>query len=245
MICPLARQFRHGAQHGGLAGARVALHPHGDMRREQDSAHRVALAGVQPGGVQPRLHRLCRRQAPPCVQARAHAGDNVALGVARPVGDEGQVRPPRRRFDQVSVAPEPGDTGVQRVERVPPAPVGQRPGAQVVGGEHRAPLLQVLHGLPHHGKRGRLRPRLGHGGCRCADSRRGPLRCRGRAPGRVLGPVPARSRAGPAGRARPCAAVCKAPPAVLSPACSPSHAPACSPTTRGGGSRRRPASACW
>ena len=109
--------------------------------------------GLRPASLQPGLDRGFRRQPMPGVQARAHAGDEVALGGARPVGDEGQVRPSRLRLDQVPVAPQLGDPGVQRFERMTSAPVRQRPGAQVVGGEHGAPLLQVLHGAAHHRQR--------------------------------------------------------------------------------------------
>ena len=158
---PLARQFHHSAPQGGLAGAGMPLHTHRDMRREQDYAYGIALAGVQSGRVQPgRLHRICRRQAVPRVQACAHPGDDLALVVARPLGDEGQVHPPRRRFDQVPVAPEAVDTGIKRGERIPPAPVRKRPGAQVVGGDHGAPFFRVLDDLQHHRQRRRRCSRL-------------------------------------------------------------------------------------
>ena len=108
------------------------------------------MAGVQAGRVQPGLDRSVRCQAPPGVQACAHAGDDVALGIVRPVGDEGQIRPPCRHLDQVPVAPQLGDARIQGFERMLPTTVRQRPGAQVVGGEHGAPFLQVLDGAPHH-----------------------------------------------------------------------------------------------
>ena len=99
----------------------------------------------------------------PCVQAGAHAGDDVPFGFACPVGDEGQVRPSCRHLDQVPVAPQLGNGGVKGIQRVPPGPVGQRPGTQVVGRQYGAPLLQMLDSLPHHRQRRRMRPRLGRG----------------------------------------------------------------------------------
>ena len=83
----------------------MALHPHRPVRREQDRTRGIALAGGQAGRVHPGLNGSFRRQAASSVQPGAHAGDDVALGIARPVGDEGQVGPPRRRVDQVPVAP--------------------------------------------------------------------------------------------------------------------------------------------
>ena len=166
---PLPRQISHRAQHGGLAGARVALHPHRAVGREQDRTGRIALTLVQSGLLQSGLDCSLRRQALSVVQARAHAGEDVAFGIERPVGDEGQVCPPRRHLDQVPVAPELGDTGIQHFERMPAAPVRQRPGAQVVGGEHGAPFLKMLDGAPHHRQRRRRRSRLALGKCRCAD----------------------------------------------------------------------------
>ena len=131
----------------------MALHPHRPVGRQQDRAGSIALALVQSGRADLRFDRSVRCQAPPRVQACAHAGDDVALGIARPVGDEGQIRPPCRHFDQVAVAPQLGDAGIERFERVPAASVRQRPGAQVVGGEHGAPFFQVLDGAPHHRQR--------------------------------------------------------------------------------------------
>ena len=66
----------------------MALHPHRAMLRHQDRAHRIALAGIESGFRQPGLDRSGRRQAPSGVQAGTHAGDDVALGIARPVGNE-------------------------------------------------------------------------------------------------------------------------------------------------------------
>ena len=111
----------------------MALHRHRAVGREQDRARCVASPEVQAGRDQLRLDRICGRQSVPCVQAGAHAGDDVPFGFARPVGDEGQGRPSCRHLDQVPVAPQPGNGGVKGIQRVPPGPVGQRPGTQVVG----------------------------------------------------------------------------------------------------------------
>ena len=159
----LSRKLSHRANHGRLAGARMALHPHRAVGREQDRACRIALAPVQSGLLQSGLDRSLRRQAMPGVQARAHAGDDVALGIERPVGDEVQARPPCLRLDQVPVALQLGDAGIQRFERVPAGPVRQCPCAQVVGREHGMPFLKMLDGPPHHRQRRRKlsRPRRG------------------------------------------------------------------------------------
>ena len=84
----------------------MALHPHRPVGREQDRAGSIALAGVQARFLQLGLDRSGGCQAPPGVQAGAHAGDDAALGIARPVGHEGQIRPPCRHLDQMPVAPQ-------------------------------------------------------------------------------------------------------------------------------------------
>ena len=241
----LSGQLGHRAQHGGLAGARMALHSHRPVGREQDRARRIALALVQPVRAQARPSTAASgdRPCPASRPARMPATMSRSALRARSVTKARSARL-AGRLDQVPVAPQLGDAGIQLFERMPSAPVRQRPGAQVVGREHGAPFLQVLDGAAHHRERRRMLSRLAPGGTPMEPT---PLRPAPRVPvprrADLPGPDLATSQVELAGPAQPCAAACRAPPAVSSPACSPSSGRPCSPEAPGAGSRTRPASA--
>ena len=145
---PLAHEARRLAQHGRLARARMALHAHDALAREQDRADRFAPAFRQRAGGEFRLHRHLFRRRLPGFGTLPHPGDIAALGPERPVGDEGAVRPAQFRFNQMTVTAEAFDRRLRLLDRIPPGRLAERMRRDVARREYRRPLLQMLHRPP-------------------------------------------------------------------------------------------------
>ena len=159
-------------EHGGLAGAGIALHADHPVLRGEDGLHRLPLAHGQAALVQQRPGDPAPHDGTGCAPAALHQRDGLLLVGHRLVG--GERLAPCRQAAGVQRAfllqPRGGGLGVsdRHRSRFP----GQRRGEQAGPGEHRLALGQVVH-------------RPGQG--RVRGVRRGPRR-------RIRSLVPAGSR---------------------------------------------------